>query len=63
VLAQTDSNQFQQKVREKLKLSMNNGRLEKVIPVKELRKYIEEDWTYIRDLGDKEAIVRLPSNQ
>jgi len=42
---------------------MNNGRLEKVIPVKELRKYIEEDWTYVRDLGDKEAIVRLPSNQ
>jgi len=41
---------------------MNNGHPQKIIPVKELRKYIEEGWEYIRDLGDKEAIVRLPGN-
>jgi len=41
---------------------MNNGHPQKIIPINELRKYIEEGWEYIRDLGDKEAIVRLPGN-
>jgi len=46
-----------------LKLNINNGHPQKIIPINELRKYIEEGWEYIRDLGDKEAIVRLPNNQ
>ena len=61
-LLELEPEELQQKVREKLKLNMNNGHPQKIIPVKELRKYIEEGWEYIRDLGDKEAIVRLPGN-
>jgi len=62
-LLELEPEELQQKVREKLKLTMNNGHPQKIIPIKELRKYIEEGWEYIRDLGDKEAIVRLPNNQ
>jgi len=61
-LLELEPEELQQKVREKLKLNMNNGHPQKIIPTKELRKYIEEGWEYIRDLGDKEAIVRLPGN-
>ena len=62
-LLELEPEELQQKVREKLKLTMNNGHPQKIIPINELRKYIEEGWEYIRDLGDKEAIVRLPNNQ
>jgi len=62
-LLELEPEELQQKVTEKLKLNMNNGHPQKVIPINELRKYIEEGWEYIRDLGDKEAIVRLPNNQ
>ena len=61
-LLELEPEELQQKVREKLKLNMNNGRPQKIIPINELRKYIEEGWEYIRDLGDKEAIVGLPEN-
>jgi len=61
-LLELEPEELQQKVREKLKLNMNNGHPQKIIPINELRKYIEEGWEYIRDLGDKEAIVRLPGN-
>jgi len=62
-LLELEPEELQQKVREKLKLNMNNGHPQKIIPINELRKYIEGGWEYIRDLGDKEAIVRLPNNQ
>jgi len=58
-LLELEPEELQQKVREKLKLNMNNGHPQKIILINELRKYIEEGWEYIRDLGDKEAIVRL----
>jgi len=61
-LLELEPEELQQKVREKLKLNMNNGRPQKIIPINELRKYIEEGWEYIRYLGDKEAIVGLPEN-
>jgi len=61
-LLELEPEELQQTVREKLKLNMNNGHPQKIIPINELRKYIEEGWEYIRDLGDKEAIVRLPGN-
>ena len=61
-LLELEPEELQQKVREKLKLNINNGHPQKIIPINELRKYIEEGWEYIRDLGDKEAIVRLPGN-
>jgi len=62
-LLELEPEELQQKVREKLKINMNNGHPQKIIPINELRKYIEEGWEYIRDLGDKEAIVRFPNNQ
>jgi len=61
-LLELEPRELQQKVREKLKLNMNNGHPQKIIPINELRKYIEKGWEYIKDLGDKEAIVRLPGN-
>jgi len=61
-LLELEPGELQQKVREKLKLNMNNGHPQKIIPINELRKYIEKGWEYIKDLGDKEAIVRLPGN-
>jgi len=61
-LLELEPEELQQKVREKSKLNMNNGHPQKIIPINELRKYIEEGWEYIGDLGDKEAIVRLPGN-
>ena len=61
-LLELEPEELQQKVRDKLKLNMNNGHPQKIVPINELRKYIEEGWEHIRDLGDKEAIVGLPEN-
>jgi len=61
-LLELEPEELQQKVRDKLKLNMNNGHHQKIIPINELRKYIEERWEHIRDLGYKEAIVRLLEN-
>jgi len=38
---------------------MNNGHPQKIIPIKELRKYIEEGWEYIRDLGDRRGNTQV----
>ena len=61
-LLELEPEELQQTVREKLKLNMNNGHPQKIIPINELRKYIEERWEHIRDLGYKEAIVKLLEN-
>ena len=39
--------ELRDKVRDKLKLNVNNGRPQKIIPIKELRKYIEEGHSQI----------------
>jgi hypothetical protein len=53
--------ELQKKVRDKMKMATNNGHSQKVVPVKEVRHYIEDlGWEYVKDLGDKEAIVKLP---
>jgi len=41
-LLELEPEELQQKVREKLKLNMNNGHPQKIIPINELRKYIDE---------------------
>jgi len=41
-LLELEPEELQQKVREKLKLNMDNVHLQKIIPINELRKYIEE---------------------
>jgi len=52
---------LQQKVKEKMRIVTNNGHNQKVIPMKEVKHYIEDlGWEYVKDLGEKEAIVRLP---
>ncbi|MCL5873745.1 MAG: site-specific integrase [Candidatus Thermoplasmatota archaeon] len=52
---------LQKKVREKLNMATNNGHKQKVISTKEVKHYIEDlGWEFIKDLGDKEAIVKLP---
>ncbi len=61
-LIEMDPEELREKIRDKLKLNVNNGHPQKIIPIRDLRKYIEDGWEYIRDLGDKEAIVRLPEN-
>ena len=49
------------RIGEKKALSQNNGHKQKVILARELRHYIEDlGWEYVKDLGDKEAIVKLP---
>ena len=39
----------------------NNGHKQKVIPIREVKHYIQDlGWEYVKDLGNKEAIVKLP---
>ncbi|MDV3292662.1 MAG: tyrosine-type recombinase/integrase [Nitrososphaerales archaeon] len=38
-----------------------NGNRQKVVPVDEVKKFIEEGWEYLSTLPSGEAIVRLPS--
>ena len=53
--------ELQKKVRDKMGMATNNGHKQKVILARELRHYIEDlGWEYVKDLGDKEAIVKLP---
>ncbi|BAB59819.1 TVG0678044 [Thermoplasma volcanium GSS1] len=40
---------------------LNNGNSQKVIPFKDVEKYIEQGWEYVRDFPGNKAIVRLPS--
>ena len=55
---------LQKRVREKMKTSLNNGHKQKVIPIKEVRHYIEDEgWEFVKDLGDKEAIIKLPDSR
>ena len=53
--------ELQKKVREKMRMATNNGHNQKIVPMRELRHYIEDlGWEYVKDLGDREAIVKLP---
>ena len=55
--------ELQKKVREKMRMITNNGHSQKVVPMREVRHYIEDlGWEYVKDLGDKEAIVKLPDH-
>ena len=37
-----------------------NGNRQKVVPVGEVKRYIEEGWEYLSTLPSGEAVVRLP---
>lgn len=61
-LIELDDKDLQKKLDEKRKSQMNNGHSQKVIPMREVKHYIEElGWEYVRDLGS-EAIVRIPEH-
>ena len=46
-----------------MRMITNNGHSQKVVPMREVRHYIEDlGWEYVKDLGDKEAIVKLPDH-
>lgn len=52
---------LQKKVRDKLNMVTNNGHSQKVIPMREVKHYIEDlGWEFVKDIENKEAIVRLP---
>ena len=60
-LLELSPEELQKKVREKINMATNNGHSQKVVSMKEVRHYIEDlGWEYVKDLGDKEAIVKLP---
>ena len=43
---------------------MNNGHKQKVISIREVKHYIQElGWEFVKDLGDKEAIIKLPDSR
>lgn len=51
---------LQKKVRVKLSMATNNGHSQKVIPMKEVKHYIEDlGWEFVKDIENREAIVRL----
>jgi hypothetical protein len=52
---------LQKKVRDKLNMATNNGHSQKVIPMRDVKHYIEDlGWEFVKDIENKEAIVRLP---
>jgi hypothetical protein len=56
-----DDSELLKKIDEKKLKSVNNGHKQKVIPMRELKHYIEDmGWEHVKDLNKKEAIVKLP---
>ncbi len=41
-------------------LLSKNGNGQKVVPMDEIEKYIEEGWEYVNELPGDKAIVRIP---
>ena len=59
-LLELPTEEMQKKIKEKMGMSMNNGHSQKVIPLKEVREYIEKGWEFVQGISSKEAIVRIP---
>lgn len=60
-LEEMSNEDFQKLVRERLLGALaNNGHKQKVIPIREVESYVEKGWEYVKDLGNKKAIVKLP---
>ena len=56
-----DDPELLKKIDEKKLKSVNNGHRQKVIPIKELKHYIEDlGWEHVKDLNKREVIVKLP---
>ena len=54
--------ELQKKIKEKKGMILNNGHKQKVIPMKEVKHYVQDlGWEYVTTLGN-EAIVRVPGN-
>ena len=59
-LLELPTEEMQKKVKDKMGMSLNNGHSQKVIPLKEVREYIEKGWEFVQGISSKEAIVRIP---
>jgi integrase len=63
-LSQLSNEQLQDLIAKKQmeKLGLNNGNHQKVIPMSDLKKWVNEGWEYVTTLPDNEAIIRLPAH-
>lgn len=61
-LMEMTDDEYNELLRKKLLGALaNNGHKQKVIPIREVKHYIQDlGWEYVKDLGNKEAIVKLP---
>ncbi len=47
--------ELREEIKDKLKLNVNNGNPQKIIPIRDLRKYIEDGCEYIRGSWRQES--------
>jgi len=53
--------EFQETIRKKLLSVMeNNGAKQKIVPVKDVEKYLEQGWEFVATLPNDKAIIKLP---
>jgi len=49
------------KIDEKRIKQINNGNSQKVVPMRELKQYIEHGWEFVTNINSREAIIKVPS--
>jgi len=49
------------KIDEKKLKQINNGNRQKVVPMRELKQYIEQGWEFVANINSREAIIKVPS--
>jgi len=48
------------KIDEKRIKHLNNGNSQKVVPMREVRQFIEQGWEFVANINSREAIIRVP---
>lgn len=60
-LSSMGDEEFQAKIRQKMVSAIeNNGARQRVVPAKEIEKYIAKGWEFVASLPNEKAIVKLP---
>jgi len=49
------------KIDEKRIKQINNGNSQKVVPMREVRQFIEQGWEFVANINSREAIIKVPS--
>jgi len=49
------------KIDEKKLKQINNGNSQKVVPMREVRQFIEQGWEFVTNINSREAIIKVPS--